>query len=179
MTRTLKAFLWLAVAVAVPSAALAQSGQGDISVSGNLGFANAFDEDFDGLEAFFNGTFEFHTSDEIAWRGMLGRAKFDGRVDDVGGEVKVILVNANIVRYWEGDVTPFLTGGVGLYNRDHDGPFFLDDDGDLEFGINGGGGVDFPLEDGWAIKVEGLFHGITGDEPDVFFTATGGVKYTF
>jgi opacity protein-like surface antigen len=178
MVRALKTLLFLSLASClVPASALAQgkTSQGDMAISANIGFANAIEDDFEGLEPFFNGTFEYHVLEELSLRGMLGFTSFD---HDSGGDVDLTIFAANAVYYWDtGDLQPFVTGGVGFYDVDVDiGPF---SEGDMEFAINGGGGLDIPVGDTWAIKIEGLFHGISGDGPDQAFTLTGGIKWRF
>ena len=184
------AFLLLA-----PAAALAQTAgpprttgsggstaaprKGDMAVSGSLGFADATDNNFDGLEAIFDGTFEYHTSDRISWRGMIGGTSFDADINGRTSSVDITFLDANIVYGWHSDnLRPYVTGGVGIYSRDQSGPFFTDN-GDVEVGLNGGGGVDIYLNRHWGIEVEGLFHGFSGNDPNFFFAATGGVKYRF
>jgi len=182
MIRTRRALFLVAILLMLaPAAAMAQGkggkSSGDMAVSANLGFGNAIDDDFEGVEPFLNGTFEYHTSSEIAWRALLGFVSFEA--DDVDADIDYIVMNGNIVYYFGGDgVDPYITGGLGLYNTEIDGPGF-DSDGDLEIGFNAGGGIDIPIQDNFAIKIEGLFHFISGDGPDTLFTATGGVKWIF
>jgi len=168
----------------VPALALAQSRtipaprEGDMAVSGNLGFARPFADDFDDFEPLLSGSFEYHTSDRISWRGTLGFTEFDGEIDGRENEAELVFVNANIVHNWEnGYLHPFVTGGVGIYDEDTSGPDLPG--GDVEIGLNAGGGLDWFFESHWAIKFEGLLHGVSGDEPDSFFSATVGAKYWF
>ncbi|HET9481588.1 MAG TPA: outer membrane beta-barrel protein [Candidatus Polarisedimenticolia bacterium] len=185
MTRAMKSPLLPALVIALLAAGgpvLAQGRTvaaprgGDMAVSGNLGVVNAFDDDFDDFEPIFTGTFEYYTSPRVSWRGLLGFTEFDGRF----GDIDYKFVNANIVYNWEGDsVHPYVTGGVGAYFKDANGRFLPSDSDDTEIGLNGGGGLDILLTDQWAIKVEGVFHGLTGAEPDAFFAATAGAKFWF
>ena len=182
MVRAMKTLLFFTLASClVPATALAQgkSSQGDMAVSGNIGIANAIDDDFEGIEPFFNGTFEYYISDALSFRGMLGFTSFD--VTDGPGDVDLTMFAGNVVYYFDKDnVQPFVTGGLGFYNLDFSGlPAGVDVDDDTEFAINGGGGLDIGLDDHWAIKIEGLFHGISGDGPDQAFTLTGGAKFRF
>ncbi|MGH9869698.1 MAG: outer membrane beta-barrel protein [Candidatus Polarisedimenticolia bacterium] len=165
------------ILVLVPASAFAQGGSGDMAVSGNFGIGNAIDDDFEGIEPFLNGTFEYYTSKELSWRGMLGFVSFDA--EDVDAEIEYTIFAANVVYYFTGDgVVPFVTGGLGLYDTELDGgPGF--DDSELEVAANVGGGIDIPIQDNFAIKIEGLFHIVAGDGPDTLFTATGGLKWTF
>ena len=153
--------------------------KGDMSVSGSLGIANAFDNDFDGVEAIFDGTFEYHISDRISWRGMLGFASFDFNGRGSSGSADIMFVNGNIVYGWHNDnLRPYVTGGIGLYSTDPSGSA-LPDNGDVEVGLNCGGGLDIYVHPHWAVTVEGLFHGYTGDDPDSFLAATVGARYRF
>ncbi|MFQ5845712.1 MAG: outer membrane protein [Planctomycetota bacterium] len=187
MNRTMTAPVLLALlSMLAPSAALAQAGAspgaqaGDMAVSGNLGFANAFDDDFDDFEPLLTGSFEFYTSDRISWRGLVGFTEFDARIRRRNNEADVAFVNGNVVYHWQMDrVSPFATGGVGIYDKDSSGPFFPSRGSDLEIGLNFGGGIAIGLDDHWAIKLEGIFHGVTGDEPDSFFAGTAGAMYRF
>jgi len=155
-------------------------GAGDMAVTGSLGFANAFDDDFDGFEIHMNGSFEYYTSQNISWRGMLGLVEFDARINGRNNTAEFTFIDANIVYTWDTAGTrPFVTGGIGVYDKDASGPDVPPGFGDTDLGINFGGGIEIPVADQWAIKVEGLFHGVSGDGPDSFFAATGGVKFWF
>ncbi len=146
--------------------------EGDFAVGANLGFSNAFDNDFDGTELILSGTFEYFLQDRISLRGLLGFTEFEGPRDF---DVEVTIINANVAYNWnQGEWHPFVTGGVGFYNVD---PDFGEDD--LEIGLNFGGGFFYMFDADWAVTAEGLFHGVSGDGPDSFFTGTGGIKYFF
>ncbi len=153
---------------------------GDMAVSGNLGFANAFNNDFDGLEPILSGTFEYYTSDQISWRGSLAFTSFSAdfpRGNNV--DVDMMILNANIVYAWQSNsLRPYVTGGVGIYNEDSSRSLSGVGDG-TELGFNFGGGLDLYVAPQWAIKFEGTFHGVSGDEPDTFFFATVGAKFDF
>ncbi len=184
MTRISKQILVLTLCLAVSSAALAQSrgsstpAAGDMAAGGNLGFANAFEDELEGIEILLSGNFEYFTSDKISWRGMLGFTEFEVE-DSGGGAIEMIFVNGNIVYNWHRDwLRPFATGGLGLYDLDGSGGLG-DFHGDTEIGFNAGGGIEFYMDTDWAIKLEGLFHAISGDDPDFVFTGTGGIIYTF
>jgi opacity protein-like surface antigen len=174
-----------AILLFVPAAAMAQArtsapqGKGDMAISGSLGFANAFDDDFDNLEALFDGSFEYYISREMSFRGLLGFTSFDARINGRNNSVDIGFVNGNFVYGWPQDnLRPYVTAGLGLYNTDPSGPS-LPGNGDLEVGLNAGGGLDIKVHPQWAIEVEGLFHGYSGDEPDSFFSATVGAKFRF
>lgn len=186
MTRTTRVLGALTLAalmiLLVPSGAMAQGTgapkKGDMSVSGSLGFANAFEDEFDGVEPLFDGTFEYHVTDTLSWRGMVGFTSFDGDFGPFDVDVDVTFVNGNIVYSWNSDnLRPYVTGGVGFYNIDPSGPVSIDDD--TEIGFNGGGGLDIYFDSHWALTVEGLFHGYSSDGPDSFLAATVGARYRF
>ena len=181
MTRTVHLLLALTLLVALsPLDTFAQGrrdpapAEGDMAVGGNLGITNAFDDDFDGVEALLSGTFEYYLRDRISLRGMLAFTEFEA---DRGGDLDVVFLNGNVAYNWDhGEWRPFVTGGIGIYNLDPDfGPV----DDDIEIGVNFGGGFYYFFDTDWAVNVEGLFHGVSGDGPDSFFTGMGGVKYYF
>ena len=184
MTRNMKRHSLIALILLLsPLCAMAQSStpyatkKGSMAVSGNLGFTNAFDDDFDGLNAILDGTFEYYLNDRLSLRGLLGFTSFEA--DNVDVDVDVIIFNANAAYYWqEGSLRPFVTGGLGFYDTDPSGPG-VHGGGDTEIGINCGGGLDIFVQKNWAIKVEGLFHGFSSDGPDTFFSATVGAKFHF
>lgn len=141
----------------------------------DLGFANPIgDEDFD-LEPFGDGYIEHFFTSNVSLRGMLALYSFDGA--DVpppsSGDVDILAGTANVIYQWEGgSVHPFLTGGLGFYSYE---PDFGDED--LELGVNAGGGANFYLTNGFAIKLEGDFHGTSGEGLDSFFTGTVGARW--
>ena len=45
--------------------------------------------------------------------------------------------------------------------------------------INGGGGVEVRLADAWTLRLEGLVHVLTGEDPSRLATASLGFKYYF
>ena len=186
MTWKTKAAFCAALTFALsPAFALAQGSapptpkSGDMAVTGNLGFATAIDNDYEGVDPILTGSFEYYTSSRISWRGMLGFSSFDHEAGN-GNEVDISFVDANIVFNWlQQGLRPFVTGGVGLYNEDASGPLGRVVDDGIEIGVNGGGGLDIFFQDQWAIKVEGLLHVVSGDGPDGFFSGTVGVKFHF
>jgi len=151
---------------------------GDMAVSANLGFASAFDSNFDGIEPAFTGTFEYYSTPRVSWRGLLGFTSFEADSPS-DAEVDFTFLNGNVSYNWEGGwVHPFVTGGIGIYSKDASSSLPPDADG-TEFGLNAGGGLDWFLGERWALKFEGTFHGIAGDEPDSFFLGTVGFKWWF
>lgn len=167
----------LALLLVLPAAASTAPEEGDMAVSFNLGVVDAFDNQFSDLETVVTGTFQYHSSPRVAWRGLFGMTTFDG--DSSGNaNVDIDFFNANVVYNWEhGEIHPFVTGGVGLYDRSArnlPGNF-----GGTELGLNGGGGIDWFLGERWALKFEGTFHGVSGEKPDWFFMATAGAIVWF
>ena len=151
---------------------------GDMAVSANLGFANAFDDNFSGLEPAFTGTFEYYSTPRVSWRGLLGFTSLEADSPS-DAEVDFTFVDGNVSYNWEGGwVHPFVTGGIGLYSKDASSSLPSDIDG-TELGVNAGGGLDWFLGESWALKFEGTVHGIAGDEPDSFFLGTVGFKWWF
>jgi opacity protein-like surface antigen len=152
--------------------------EGDMAVSANLGFSTTFEDDFEGVEPLLTGTFEYYTTPRVSWRGLLGSTSFDAD-DPSDAEVEITFFNANVSYNWEqGKVHPYVTGGLGFYTKDASGPLPPDADDD-EFGLNFGGGVDWFLGARWALKFEGTFHVLGGEEPDTFILGTVGVKWWF
>jgi hypothetical protein len=184
MIRKSKTLLLAALLLVLsPLAALAQSGstapvEGDKAMSFNVGLANAFDDNFDDLEPVFTGTFEYYPTARVSWRGLLGVMSFDA---DLPGSpsVDTTFLNANVVYNWEGGrVHPYLTGGIGLYDKNASAglPSKFDE---TSFGLNGGGGIDWFLGDRWALKFEGTLHSLTGEDPNTLLVVTAGFKFWF
>ena len=168
--------------MAGPTASLAATStapkEGDMAVSFNAGLANAFDDDFDDVEPVFTGSFEYYSTPRISWRGLLGITSFD---TDLSGDASLdfTFLDANILYNWEGGrIHPYVTGGVGLYQKDgsSDLPSQFDE---TVFGLNGGGGLDWFLGSRWALEFEGTLHGLTGENPNTLVLGTAGVKFWF
>lgn len=180
----------LLLLLAIPSTAAGQSpearqkirswpAKGDLSVAGSLGVTNAFDNDFDNFEPTLTGSLEWHLDDQLSLRGLIGFTEFEADFMGFSNEAEILYLNGNVVFAWpQESVRPYVTGGVGLYDVDFNGPSFPGS-GDLEPGINGGGGFDIGLQGNWSLRLEGIFHGFTGDEPDSYFSGTVGLKYRF
>jgi len=152
--------------------------KGDMAVSFNAGLANALDDDFEDVEPVLTGTFEYYTTPRFSWRGLLGIMSFDA---DLPGNPSVdfTFVNANVVYNWEGGrIHPYVTGGVGLYDKSASSGLPPDSD-ETTFGVNGGGGIDWFLGARWALKFEGTFHGLTGEDPSTILLGTAGVQFWF
>ncbi|HEY3174472.1 MAG TPA: outer membrane beta-barrel protein [Candidatus Polarisedimenticolia bacterium] len=152
----------------------------DFAVTANIGFARAFDNDFDDFEPLFGVAAEFFVKPRLAVRAMAAFTSFDARINGFRGEADVLLATAGIVYNWEpGPVRPFISGGAGIYDKRFSGPAVQGADDGIEVGFNAGGGLDIPFESHWAIRIEGLLHGVTGDDPNSFFALTGGARYRF
>ena len=142
----------------------------------DVGFANPLGDDEFDAEPTFDGYLEYFSTPHVSWRGMLAFTAFEGPdVPGLGGDdVDIAALTGNVLYQWEGGtVHPFVTGGVGVYNYDPD----LDDDGDFEPGLNGGGGLNVYAADRFAIKFEGLFHVTDGREPDSYLSGTIGARW--
>lgn len=152
--------------------------QGDKAVSFNAGLVRPFDNHFENTNPVFTGTFEYYTSQRVSWRGMLGIMSFDA---DVPGNpsIDATFLTANILYNWEGGrIHPYVTGGVGLYQKD--APSTLPSKFDQTvFGLNGGGGIDWFLGTRWALEFEGTLHNLTGENPNTALLGTVGVKFWF
>ena len=121
--------------------------------------------------------FEWYQSRQLSWRAMVSYLAFDGPAS--GEDVGLLILNGNAVFRWPHKmVLPFVTAGLGLYQYDASGG-----SSKLELGFDFGGGVDFLLMGSStarpriAIKLEGLFHGTSGVEPDSFFQGSAGVRF--
>jgi len=150
---------------------------GDMAASFNVGFGNAFDDDFEG-DPVFTGTFEYYMTPRISWRGLLGFTSFDA---DFPGDpsVDTTFITANVLYNWEGGrIHPYVTGGLGFYQKDasSDLPSEFDE---TVLGVNGGGGIDWFLGSRWALEFEGTLHGLTGENPDTILLVTAGFKFWF
>ena len=152
--------------------------KGDMAMSGNVGFARAFDNDFKDFEPILTGTFEYYSTPRVSWRGLLGVTSFDADLPG-SASVDIVFVNANIVYNWEhGRIHPYVTGGIGVYqkNGSSDLPSEFDE---TVFGLNGGGGIDWFLGSRWGLKFEGILHGLTGENPNTALLGTAGFMFWF
>jgi len=152
--------------------------QGDKAMSFNAGFARAFDNDFDDVSPVFTGSFEYYTSSRVSWRGLLGVTSFDADFPG-NSSIDATFLTGNVLYNWEGGhVHPYVTGGVGVYQKDASSnlPSKFDE---TVFGLNGGGGIDWFLGSRWALEFEGTFHGLIGENPDTALLGTAGIKFWF
>lgn len=151
--------------------------RGTWAVGADLGFSNPIgDEDFD-AEPLIKGYGEYFFTSHVSLRGTLGWISFDG--PDLSDppfpstNVDILMLLADVGYQWEGGkVHPFVLGGIGFYDYDHDFG-----GGDLELGANFGGGANFYITPRFAIKLEGMLHGTSATEPDSFFNVSVGARW--
>lgn len=180
-TRPLFLLVILLLMTSVPMLAATPStapNEGDMAVSFNLGFARSFDDHFDEFEPVFTGSIEYYTSARVSWRGMLGVASLDADVPG-NGSVDTAFLTANVLYNWEQDrIHPYVTGGIGAYNKDASSnlPSKYDE---TAIGLNGGGGIDWYLGSRWALEFEGTLHGLVGENPDTIVIVTAGITFWF
>jgi outer membrane protein with beta-barrel domain len=160
---------------ATPSRALKK---GDMALSSNAGFTHVADNDFEKIDTVLTGTFEYHTTPRLSWRGLLGITSFDA---DLPGKASVdtTFVTANVVYTWErGRIRPYVTGGTGLYDKmaSSDLPARFDQ---TVLGVNAGGGIDWILGSRWGIQFEGTVHVLAGEAPNTVFFGTVGLVFCF
>lgn len=149
-----------------------------MAASFNVGLANAFDNTFDDVETVFTGTFEYYSSPRVSWRGLVGTTTFEENSPG-NPDIDVRFVNANIGYNWEhGDVHPYLTGGIGLYDK-KGSPGLAASLDESTFGLNAGGGLEWFLGSRWGLKFEGTLHGLNGENPDTFLLGTAGFMFWF
>ena len=72
----------------------------------------------------------------------------------ISGTANAVLTVAN-----SGGVKPYVLGGIGMYNLDGGG------DSETKFGLNGGGGIEFPLA-GFSTFAEARFHHVFTDDDE-------------
>ncbi|HEX5831302.1 MAG TPA: hypothetical protein VFY16_10005 [Gemmatimonadaceae bacterium] len=101
--------------------------------------------------------------------GYTNLAEDNGFSDDLSvlsGTGNVVLTVAN-----NSGIKPYVIGGLGFYNMDAGG------DSETEFGLNGGGGLTFPLG-GISTYVEARFHSIfTEDSNSNYIPIVFGVRF--
>jgi opacity protein-like surface antigen len=88
--------------------------------------------------------------------GLNDDFDFEG-ADDlrvISGTANAVLTVAN-----SGGIKPYVLGGAGMYNIDFGG------ESETKFGLNGGGGLEFPLA-GFSTFVEARFHHVFLDEDE-------------
>jgi len=152
---------------------------GTWALGGDLGFSNTTgDGDFD-AEPVMGGFAEYFVTNHASVRGQLSLIDFNGPSALQGpgtGDVNVVALTGNALYHWDaGQVRPYLSGGIGIYNYDPDFG-----SGDNELGLNGGGGLDIFVTRRIAVELQTLLHGTTEDRgPDSFLTASGSVRFEF
>jgi hypothetical protein len=163
----------------VPVRERAPQGETGWAVGGDFGFQNTTgDDDFD-AEPILGGYAEYFPSEHLSWRGMLQLIDVDHalpRPAQGGDDAEILILGGNALYNWHGrQVSPFVTGGLGLYH--YDLPSRAGGD-NTEAGINAGGGLNLRMTPALSFKFETLIH-VTAEEtgPDSFVVGTGGVRY--
>lgn len=163
-----------------PAEAAAQSG--DISMTTNVGLANARSDNAYGSDQTISFSFDYQKTGYAAYRATAGFLTMGGRRDisPAAGprDVDAMFVTGNFVltpRF--AMVHPYLTAGIGVYNMR------LTDrqrnDHDIELGANWGFGLDVQLVRHFAIRGEALFHYTTGVVANPIQTITVGGRFLF
>ncbi len=169
-------------------AALAWSGQpcaaasprtGDIAFTAAVGAHGALGDDDFGEQAGPSAALDFHWTARNSQRGTLGQLQLPPQEGSRRGSITTLYATVNVSHNWFGGrLFPFVTGGLGLYGVEES----VARDGDhdhLALGINGGGGMEVRLGDAWTLRLEGLVHVLTGEDPSRLATASLGLKYYF
>jgi hypothetical protein len=103
------------------------------------------------------GTLETYLSPRVSVRAQIGRAWWDV-IPRPDSKVKPLFVDGNIVYNWEGGkVHPYVTGGLGWYHYDFEGPP-VDGASTNEFGGDLGGGAEYFYTRHTTLTFELLFH---------------------
>ena len=93
---------------------------------------------------------------DVAWHNL-------GLDEDLvgGDDLRVLSGTANAVLTVSntGGIKPYLIGGLGAYNLDAGG------DSETKFGLNGGGGLEFPLA-GFSTFIEARYHHVFTDDEE-------------
>ena len=94
---------------------------------------------------------------DVGYHSLGVDEEFDiGDPDDlrvISGTANAVLTVAN-----SGGVKPYVLGGIGMYNVDYGVG-----DSETKFGLNGGGGLEFPLA-GFSTFAEARFHHVFTDD---------------
>jgi opacity protein-like surface antigen len=152
---------------------------GDIAFTTAVGVHGALGDDDFGEQAGPSAALDFHWTARNSLRGTLGLLRLPAHEDSRRGSITTLYATVNVSHNWFGGrLFPFVTGGVGLYGVEEN----VARDGDhdhLALGINGGGGVEVRLGDAWTLRLEGLVHVLTGEDPSRLAAASLGLKYYF
>ncbi|MHB1224906.1 MAG: outer membrane beta-barrel protein [Gemmatimonadaceae bacterium] len=85
----------------------------------------------------------------------------------ISGTANAVLTTSNM-----GGVRPYLIGGLGVYNLDAGAG-----DSETKFGLNGGGGIEFPLS-GFTTYVEARYHSVfTENDNTNYIPLVFGIKF--
>jgi opacity protein-like surface antigen len=159
--------------------------QGASAVSVSAGVASPSDLSLrNGFTA--DGSYEYYTTPRISIRVQGGAAWGEDFFErGFTGSVQPVFVDFNGVYNWEGGKWhPFATGGLGInsYHFSHGSI----EGTDTRVGGNVGGGVEYFFTKVSTVKLEGLYHGVSGRangplasiDPS-FWTFTAGLKHYF
>lgn len=163
----------------LPPCPAASPRTGDIGFTAAVGANRALGEDDFGVQAGPSVALDFHWTARDSLRGTMGLLQVPAEETSERGSLNTLYFTVNVSHNWStGWFLPYLTGGAGLYaveesvaphgNRDHGA-----------LGINGGGGVELRLSDAWTLRIEGLVHVLTGEDPSRLATGSLGLKYYF
>jgi hypothetical protein len=167
-----------------PAPRLRMPSTGSTALGANFGLAAPSDSLLDmGLTP--NVNVEYYVTPRLSIRGQGGAAWTDFAAPRFGKNVRPAYFDGNLVYNWEhGAWHPFTTGGVGIYHYHVSEPPF--EGSTVKPGFNGGGGIEYFLSPRDALKVEGLYHGVSGQASGPFaavdtsfWTATFGFKRYF
>lgn len=165
MTRRLLAVLAAGALLAIPAASHAQSAS--ILVSGGLSMPTGDLSDFTNSGYNVNLGIAFGAPlIPVGARIEGGFSSFDFK--DGGGSARIASATANaVLGLGSMGISPYLIGGLGIYNR-----HFNSDDALVDFGsdktsagVNVGGGIRFPLG-GISTFLEARYHMMLGSEND-------------
>jgi opacity protein-like surface antigen len=152
---------------------------GDIALTTAVGVHRAPVDDDYGVRTTPSASLDFHWTSRNSLRGTFGLLKLPAESTSDQGSWTAVYLTVNVSHNWFGGRwLPFVTGGAGLYGIDEGVAPDGDDDG-LELGLNGGGGLEVRLTDSCTVRLEGLLHVLTGDDPGRVATASVGFKYYF
>jgi opacity protein-like surface antigen len=159
--------LWVALACAAPSAALAQPvpDAGQVAIGVDFGAFLPADEQLD-PGAIIGGLFEYYVTPRLGLRASFtaSRIGYDRPDDD---EERQIRVGGDVIYNWEfGRVHPFAGGGLGAHLM----RFYRDERGegpdDTNLGVSALGGAEIFLNRAWTLKLEGRYQWV-GDRPNL------------
>ncbi len=152
--------------------------EGTWAVGGDLGLQNTTgDDDFE-TEPILGGYAEYFATDHFSMRGMVQFVDMDHDLPGPGPgseDAEIVILGGNALYNWDGrQVSPFVTGGLAIYDYDTESGRA----DDTEAGMNVGGGMNLLVTRAVGVKFEGLVHVTAQDEgPDSFVVGTGGIRF--